>query len=229
MSNDKGANHVAVQGDAEPLTQFVARNLRDWIAKGRLKPGTPIRQEALAREFGISRIPVREALRQLESEGIVVIRPNSGARVAVLDFEECVEIYMIRERLEPLAFSQSIGRHADDELSAIVKLAKELEALEHDRDHWLDGDRRLHLACYGGDSGSTLVRMIVGFWNTTQHYRRLLLSTFTDEDFEVVRADHQLMLNALLTGNARAGEELVRIAMERSRLRLARNRALFDR
>jgi DNA-binding GntR family transcriptional regulator len=223
------ASQATITGGAEPLTQLVARNLRKSIADGRLKPGTPIRQEAIAREFGISRIPVREALRQLESEGLVVIRPNSGARVAVLDFEECVEIYKIRERLEPLAFSESIGRHTDEQLAEIVELAKELETLTDSHDLWLAGDRRLHLACYGGVSTGPLVRMIVGFWNTTQHYRRLLLSTFTAEDFEVVRAEHELIVNALLTGNRRAGEELVRIATERSRIRLTNSRELFDR
>jgi DNA-binding GntR family transcriptional regulator len=223
------ANKVTLPSGSEPLTQLVARNLRESIANGRLKPGMPIRQETIAREFGISRIPVREALRQLESEGLVIIRPNTGARVAILDFEECVEIYKIRERLEPLAFSESIGRHTHEELAGIVELARELETLTDNHDVWLAGDRRLHLACYGGVSGGPLVRMIVGFWNTTQHYRRLLLSTFTDEDFEIVRAEHELIVNALVTGNARAGEKLVRIAMERSRLRLARNRELFDK
>jgi DNA-binding GntR family transcriptional regulator len=219
---------AALPSGPEPLTQLVARRLREAIADGQLKPGTPMPQEPIAREFGISRIPVREALRQLESEGLVVIRPNSGARVAVLDFEECLEIYKIRERLEPLAFSESVGRHTEEQLTAIVDLARELETITSDHDHWLAGDRRLHLACYGGVASGPLVRMIVGFWNTTQHYRRLLLSTFTDEDFAIVGADHQLMIDALLTGNGRAGEELVRIAMERSRLRLAKNRELFD-
>jgi DNA-binding GntR family transcriptional regulator len=213
----------------EPRAEHVARALREAIASGELKPGDPIRQEAVAREFGTSRIPVREALRQLENEGLVDHRPNSGARVAILDFEECVAIYKIRERLEPLAISESVGRLTDEQLENVSRLARELESLTHDRDRWLTGDRQLHLACYEGVSSSRLLEMIQNFWNTTQRYRRALLTTFSDTDFEVVSADHVLMVNALVTNNARAAEELVRVAMERSRLRLESRRDLFDR
>jgi DNA-binding GntR family transcriptional regulator len=213
----------------EPLARQVARALKDAIAEGRLKPGDPIRQEAVAKEFGISRIPVREALRQLENEGLVVHRPNSGARVAILDFEECVAIYKIRERLEPLAIGESAGRLTEEQLETVARLARELEGLTHDRDRWLMGDRELHLACYAGVGTPPLLNMIEGFWNTTQHYRRVLLTTFSDADFDVVSADHRLMVDALVNHNARAAEELVRIAMERSRLRLESRRDLFDR
>ncbi len=81
----------------------VIDTLREAILAGRLSPGSRVRQEELAEEFGISRIPVREALRRLEAEGLVVLVPNSGAWVAKLDRAECVEIYRIREQIEPLA------------------------------------------------------------------------------------------------------------------------------
>jgi DNA-binding GntR family transcriptional regulator len=213
--------------ESESLTLLVARSLRHAIFEGRLAPGTRIPQETVARELGVSRIPVREALRQLESEGLVVQRPNSGARVAVLDFDECVEIYKIRERLEPLAFSESIGRLSDEQLAEVVRLAQELKTITHDRDLWLKTDRQFHLAVYAGVAQGTLLSLIQSFWNRTQQYRRLLLSTFSDEDFELANAEHGLMVNALQTGNVRAGEEIMRIAMERSRLRLAANRHLF--
>jgi DNA-binding GntR family transcriptional regulator len=215
-------------GNVEPFTQRVARNLREAIADGRLKPGAPIRQETIAREFGTSRIPVREALRQLESEGLVVIRPNSGARVALLDFDECVEIYKIRERLEPLAFAESSVNLTEEKLEDVRRLAVELEQLTSDHDAWLAADRRLHVAFYAGLSTERLLRMIVGFWNNTQHYRRVLLMTFTDEDFDVQHAEHRLLLHSLVMGNHRAGEEVLRNHIERSRLRLAKNRDLFD-
>jgi DNA-binding GntR family transcriptional regulator len=206
----------------------VARYLRDAIFDGRLKPGEPVRQEAVAQELEVSRIPVREALRQLETEGLVTIRPNSGARVAVLDFDECVEIYKIRERLEPLAFAERIGRLDEQELEEVSDLAKRLEGMAHDPPAWLQGDRRLHLACYGGDAEGRLTSMIIGFWNTTQHYRRVLLTTFTDYDFQIAHGEHALMVDALRNGDTRIGEEQLRNALERSRRRLTRHRELFD-
>ncbi|SNR57130.1 GntR family transcriptional regulator [Actinomadura mexicana] len=211
------------------MTQVVGRYLREAILAGELSPGAPIRQEAVAREHGVSRLPVREALRQLESEGLVVIRPNSGARVAILDFAEYTEIYKIRERLEPLAFAESVGNLSAEQRAEVSRLADELESLTGRPDAWLDADRRFHLACYAGVPTPRLLRMIVEFWNTTQRYRRILLTTFTDQEFAVADDEHRLIADAAITGNARAGEDLIRVHIERSRLRLATHRELFDR
>jgi DNA-binding GntR family transcriptional regulator len=209
--------------------EAVARRLRQAISDGELQPGEPLRQEAIAAEFDVSRIPVREALRLLESEGLVVIRPHSGARVAMLDFEECIEIYKIRERLEPLAFGESIRNLTEEQLAAVARYAEELEGLTADPQGWNDGDRRLHVACYAGVPAGPISRMIVGFWNTTQHYRRVLLSTFTAGEFELAICDHRLIVDAAQTRNVERGEALLRFHLERSRHRLAANRALFDR
>lgn len=214
--------------EIESLAQAVARALRDMIGDGRLRPGEPIRQQAVAKQFGISRIPVREALRQLESEGLVVYRLNSGARVATLDFEECVEIYKLRERIEPLAISESVDHLSDEQIETVGRLALELEALVDDHESWLASDRQFHLACYAGVATDRLLQMIQGFWNTTQRYRRVLLTTFTLRDFEIAGAEHRLIVAALQERNSRAAEELVRVAIERSRLRLERRRDLFD-
>jgi DNA-binding GntR family transcriptional regulator len=211
-----------------PLAMLVTKELRDAILDGRLKPGTPIRQEAIARIHGTSRIPVREALRQLEAEGLVTIRPHSSARVATLDFEECLEIYAIRERLEPLAFAASVGRLTEGQLAVVQRLALEVEEVAHDQMAWLETDRRFHLACYVGAPMPRLVRMIESFWNTTQQYRRVLVSTLSSADFEAFHDEHRLMADVLRRGSARAGEELVRMHIERSRTRLAEHRELFD-
>ena len=88
------------------LTDRVAAEPRNAILTHKLKPDAPIRRAKLAQGLGIGRLPVREAQRGLESEGLVVIRPNSRARVVVWDHEACVEIYKVRERLEPLALSK---------------------------------------------------------------------------------------------------------------------------
>ena len=171
---------------------------------------------------------MREALRLLESEGLVSIRPHSGARVATLDFAEFVGIYKIRERLEPLAFSESIERLTDQQLQAVAESGAALETLAGDEAHWVHGDRRFHLACYAGVPSGVLLRTIVNFWNTTQQYRRILLSTFTDEEYAVVQSEHRLIIDAAVNRDSRGGEDLVRLHIERSRRRLSNNRNLFD-
>jgi DNA-binding GntR family transcriptional regulator len=205
----------------------VTEKLRAAILDGRLAAGSPIRQEAVARELGTSRIPVREALRQLEVEGLVTIVPHSGARVATLDFDECLEIYRIRERLEPLAFGDSAGRLSAQQLAAIRRLCDEIEAYRGET-AWIDVDRRFHLGCYSGAS-PRLVRMIGGFWNATQKYRRLLQQTLTEADYDAYHHEHRLMIDALARGNVSAGEALVRTHIGRSLVLLSDHRELFDR
>lgn len=210
----------------QPLAAQVTQQLREAIVDGRLKPGAPVRQEAVAREFGTSRIPVREALSQLENEGLVTIVPHCGARVARLDFDECLEIYKIRERIEPLAFAESVGRLTDDQLRRLEELAAQIESSQGQK-AWIDIDRRFHLCCYEG-APPRLARMIVGFWHATQKYRRILTPVLSPEDFDAYHREHRLMVTALAQGNASAGESLVRMHIERSRTRLSANRELFD-
>ncbi len=211
------------------LSLHVAEQLREAILSGRLATGEPIRQETIARELGTSRIPVREALRRLESEGLVTITPNRSARVSTLDFEECIEIYMMRERLEPLAFGASVGRLTRRELTTVAELADRIAGCADDPAAWLDEDRRFHLACYVGAPLPRLKQTIVGFWNSTQQYRRLLYRTMDRRDFEIFDLEHRLMVEALRDGSVRAGEELVRTHIERTRTRLTENRDRFDR
>src|SRR3954447_12716206 len=87
--------------------QFVARRIREAILSGRLLPGDRIPQDALAREFGTSRIPVREALAELESEGLIALVPHAGARVAKFNLAELEEVYRIRESVEPMVIAES--------------------------------------------------------------------------------------------------------------------------
>ncbi|RUU53480.1 GntR family transcriptional regulator, partial [Mesorhizobium sp. M2C.T.Ca.TU.002.02.1.1] len=121
--------------------------LRDAILSGRLRPGSRVRQEELAEEYGISRIPVREALRQLESEGLVILVPNSGAWISKLDRAECIEIYKIRERLEPLALSESSANLSPETLARLEDLVSRIEAAGS-IDEFLQLDREFHLLSY---------------------------------------------------------------------------------
>src|SRR5215470_13449402 len=94
----------------QTVADHVAKILREAIAEGSLAAGTPLRQDELAARFGVSRMPVRDALRLLEAEGIVSIHPTRGAFVARLDASEIGEIYAVRELLEVEALRLAIPR-----------------------------------------------------------------------------------------------------------------------
>src|SRR5678815_3005723 len=133
--------------DLTLASQRVAESIRAMILSGEMAPGSRIRQEELAERFGLSRIPVREALRRLESDGLVLLVPNSSAWVAKIDMQECIEVYKIRERLEPLAISEAVANMSDDDVAVLEDLVTRMEQ-SPDTEEFLRLDREFHLASY---------------------------------------------------------------------------------
>lgn len=207
-------------------SQRVADALRTLILTGEIAPGSRIRQEQLAAEYGISRIPVREALRRLESEGLVILVPNSGAWVARLDQAECIEIYKIRERIEPLALAESCDHLTGDILEQLSAIAAEIEAAP-DTDEFLRLDRQFHLLSYSGADMPNLQQMIHKFWNTTQHYRRAFAFAAERSSMMAVHHEHALILEAL---GRRDGGHAARVLYDhirRTRLKLEEHKEIF--
>src|SRR6266566_2116633 len=106
----------------QSLTSAVADKLRDQMIRGEIAEGTQLRQDAIATQYQVSRIPVREALRQLDAEGLIAIVPNRGAIVPALSPEDIEELFAIRALLEPEILKHSIPRltDADFDEAAVV-------------------------------------------------------------------------------------------------------------
>lgn len=100
----------------------VSRAIRDDIIRGVHAPGTRLAEEALSARYGVSRVPVREALRMLEAEGFVARRPYAGVVVAELDDAEAEDLLEIRSRLEPLGASRAAVRHTPEQLGRMKEL-----------------------------------------------------------------------------------------------------------
>src|SRR5688572_8830356 len=132
---------------ASTTVDTVAAGLRTSLHRGRWAPGTALRQEDLAAEFGVSRIPVREALTRLQAEGLIVVEANRGAFVPVLTAGEVEEIFDLRVLLETDALRHAVPRHTPRSL-------RQLEALQRDLDdeanpvQWLASDAAFHAALY---------------------------------------------------------------------------------
>jgi DNA-binding GntR family transcriptional regulator len=218
----------------EPRGKLVADYLRDAILQGRVKSGEWIRQEAVARELGTSRIPVREALRQLESEGLISLVPHTGARVATRDFAEYTELYKIRERLEPLAIVESLPLLTTEDLSTLRALMVDIEATI-DPVAWLDLDRRFHLMTYARAPLPRLLKMIEGFWNSTQQYRRVYNVAAAQrgdgslfERLPMTLVEHRLLLDALERRDPDSAAETLAMHIRRTRVTLAAHAEAFD-
>lgn len=239
-----GASAGSVRGDApsgdteiratpsdpprnEPIGHRITEGIRQLILSGELEPGSRIGQEELALRFGASRIPVREALKRLESDGLVVLKPSSGAWVARLDLDECIEIYKIRERIEPLALSEAVSRMSDEEINKLEHLVNEM-ARTDDNDEFLRLDREFHLASYRSANMQQLLGMVERFWNTTQHYRRAYTRLIGQEGNWIIHSEHRLMIDALKRRDAEGAGHLLHEHIRRTRFELERHKELFE-
>jgi DNA-binding GntR family transcriptional regulator len=226
---DGSSTGAARRAKGEALC-LIVRELREEILDGRLRPGERIRQQAVALRFGTSRLPVREALRQLQNEGLVVVLSNAGARVARLDAAEFDEVYLLRERLEPLAVERSAPNLGQEQVAA---LAAEADAMERFGElggreaGWLVHDRAFHLGSYAGARSPRLLAIVESLWNVAEPYRRAYLGLHP-EIVELTLLEHRLLLDALGRRDGEDAARVVEMHIRRTRLSLARHPEVFD-
>jgi DNA-binding GntR family transcriptional regulator len=210
-------------------SQRIADTLRAAILDGTFLPGERIRQEDVAAKSGASRIPVREALRVLHSEGLVTLVANSGAWVTRRSLAECAELYQIRERLEPLLLRASMPHLDAAALSRLEQLATQMEGTGGDIDAFLRADREFHLGGYAPAAGTETWQIIARMWNTTQHYRREFtrLSAGRLDGMAITHLEHRLLLDCVGRGDADDAERVLVTHIRRTRLELARHPEIF--
>lgn len=190
--------------DRRSSPQLIADALRQAIICGQLVPGQPLRQESLAAHFSASRIPLREALRRLESEGWIEFLPNRGARVSGLSAAEVSEIYEIRASLEVTAMKLALPQHTAENLrEAEVALRKAQR--ETQRSRYAQRNREFHAALYAPARRPQLLQMIDTLHSRGERYLRLKLDmpkhkNGSDEEHEALyRAYRERDLKAACT------------------------------
>jgi len=211
---------------AGPASQRVADYLRQAILGGDIAPGQRVRQAMVAERFGASRLPVREALRMLEAEGLIEHEANKGARVPLLDRGEVDIIYQMRERLEPLALSQSIPNLTADNMRSLGDIQDQIET-NSDVRGFLALDRELHLLTYSGCHFDQLTSMVTRLWNSTQHYRRVFVSSSGPGRMWVINAEHRLLLDAIERHDTTDAERYLSGHIRRTRVELAQHPEVF--
>jgi DNA-binding GntR family transcriptional regulator len=205
----------------------IAAALREEILGGGYRPGERIRQQELAGRHSASRLPVREALRMLEAEGLVTIVANAGSWVSNLSAQECAEMYQIRERLEPLLLRYSAGSLPDEAAEQLQLLA---DAMQHSAEveQFMRLDREFHLLTYSAASTIMLGDTILKLWNRTQHYRRAYSRMFRAEGDDSVHHEHQLLVAAIRNRDTEYAEQVLTGHIRRTRLALARHPEIFE-
>jgi DNA-binding GntR family transcriptional regulator len=204
----------------------VAEDLRRRILAGEIVPGERIRQEEVAERFGVSRLPVREALRMLEAEGLTELETKKSARVPLLDMRQVALMYQMREKLEPLALTESIPHLTEAQIDRLDDLQARI-AKDDDLQHFLNLDRELHLLSYAGCDSDQLLGAVTRLWNSTQYYRRAFMRVTGPQRRWVVNAEHALLLDAIRRRDVVDAEHFSCVHIRRTRIELERHPELF--
>jgi DNA-binding GntR family transcriptional regulator len=161
------------------VQEAVVDGIRDMIVNGQLKPGDRLRQDELATTFGVSAMPIREALRQLQAEGLVTFEARRGAAVSRLSVSEYEEIYRMREALEILAVRWAVEDFDRIPIDRMRQLQKEIEEAEaHPEDVYprLRLVRDFFFSIFEASEKEHLLRILSSLWDLSTQYRRYFSS-----------------------------------------------------
>ncbi len=150
-------------------SDMVTDALRELIIDRRLSPGAPLRQRDLAEQFNVSYTPVREALRRLESEGLVVADVHRGATVARTESEELEENYRILAALEVLAGTMAVSKIIDDDLAEIEALYQRVAACDPGDVQLAELNRQFHFRIYECARSPMLLLLMRLLWRSFPH------------------------------------------------------------
>ena len=208
---------------AHQARRVIEERLRGAILDGRLPPGTAVRQQELATLFGVSRMPVREALRQLEAQGLLVVEMHKGAVVAPLIGEDAVDTYALRILLESEALRQSVPRLEPKD----IEQAREcIRQLQDETEHAEIGrlNRLFHMALYSKASNHKLLRLIEQELNEEERFLRFHLSAMglgsltQDDHLALLEAASQQQVDTavrVLEAHLNKGAQAIRAYLDR--------------
>jgi len=201
-----------------PKTKNVAvyKKLRQAILKGKLKPGQKIVMADLAKAFGLSETPVREAIRRLESDGYVHFTPHTGAIVTKIDEGELVEVYLIRIALEALATRLASPHITDKDIDYLNKKNHEIEvAIQQNKYENIGGiNRDFHLRIYKAAPFPRLYKMICDLWDTFERWPSVF--AYVPERAVASVDEHKKIIQALKMGDTDLADRLMKEQKERA-------------
>jgi DNA-binding GntR family transcriptional regulator len=196
--------------------ESVVDHIRNLILSRKFKPGDRLVQSDLADEFGVSRTPIREALHNLASEGLVSFSAYKGATVADFSLVELEEIYTVRIALESYAAYLAAQYITEEELQQMQGLLKQTEDAYQQADHlrMLQLNREFHAILYHASRQNRLYEMIINHLDLSDMYRRLY---FTVEHlYANTITEHQELLEILRRGDSEDAEQHTRYHLQQT-------------
>ncbi|MDX1995586.1 MAG: GntR family transcriptional regulator [bacterium] len=178
-------------------SEMIATALRSAILRGKLQSGQALRQDEIAAQFNVSKIPVREALVQLQAEGLVKLNPSRGAVVSSLSLEEVDEIYTIRLALEPMALRRAFPNFTPRDFMQGEHI---LNKIDHETDltRWAELNWEFHEALYRPAKMPHLLRTIHDLHNNVV---RFLVHTIDRSQLDISQRQHRELLALCRAGD----------------------------
>ena len=198
----------------QPLREVVCEALRDAIRKGILEPGERLMEVQVAEELGISRTPVREAIRKLEQEGYVIMMPRRGTYVADVSESDVKEIFEIRSALEALATGLAARRIEQEELETLEGYLLEIEGYiqKNDIEKIVETDIKFHGLLYQVSRNERLVTIISNLKEQLARFRTLSMSY--PGRLQETLEEHTEMVEAIANGDVSAARDAAEHHME---------------
>lgn len=192
---------MMLQRDTLPMQ--VLNKLMDWIMDGKLKMGEKLNTEELARQLGVSRMPIREALKSLEKMGLAESIPYVGVKLVSLEQEDVLQIYLMRQLLEPLAAGEACKKITEEQIHELEEIHKEyvpiVEADEIDAKKLYLQNRKFHFAIYSISEMDRVCAMIESLWDTLSFFK-LIYGRYVIKNTNGAKnmiAEHQGYIDAL--------------------------------
>lgn len=181
----------------KPLREIVFEHLRQAILTGKLEPAQRLMEVQLADELGVSRTPVREAIRKLELEGLVVMIPRKGAYVADVSLKDIIEVLEIRSALEGLAASLAAERMNDEDLENLKQIAHDFEEYLKfdDVEKMVEKDIEFHDLMFRATNNHKLIQINNSLREQVYRFRVMYISDF-DKSNSLI-SEHREIIKSL--------------------------------
>ena len=211
---DRGVTAAPVDLDAAPasLADRAYLFIRDQLIMLDIQPGEPIDDDHMAKLLGVGRTPVREALKRLEADRLVVSYPRRGTFASGMDIADLADVSEIRLQLEPLAArraAERATRATRAELDALASRVETVDIARTDRSELMRWDLSVHRAIYRAANNHHLEDVLIRYDNLATRIHCMFLDRLTTTDMHVV-AEHVELLRAIAAGEADRADDLAR-------------------
>ena len=199
----------------KPLREMVYEELKMQILKGSIIPGTRMMEVELAEEMGVSRTPIREAIRKLEKEGLVTIEPRRGAYASMISTEDMVEILEVRQDLEGLAAYFAADRMTKGQMEELKQVSNSYNeaVMQGNMEAMIKHDTRFHHIIVESCRNKILVQMIEQLQELVLRFRYIYYDNF--KRAENMPEEHEAIVAAIAEGNADKARAAADIHIER--------------